>query len=59
MFDHIGSLYGSTNCGSLVAELGGSGDRERKWEENFEPKDVFAFFGVFALHKVKNGPNKA
>ena len=25
----------NTYCGSLVAGLGGSGDRERKWEEKF------------------------
>ena len=46
-FDHISSLQGSTNCGSLVARLGRSRDWQRKWEENFQPKGDFAFVGVF------------
>ena len=35
----------------VVAGLGGSGDREREWEENFQPKDVFDFL-VF-LHYIR------
>ena len=42
---------GNTNCGILASGMGGSGDRERKWEGKFLPTRAKYF--VFALNKVK------
>ena len=35
---------GTTNCSSLVAELGGSGDREGIWEEKFHRRGLKMVF---------------
>ena len=47
---------GSRNYDSLAAGLGGKGDREEMGGKNSHTR---ANKGVFALKKVKNGPNSA
>ena len=37
------------NCASLLAGLGGSEDRERKWEEKNHPQELKMVF----LHKIR------
>ena len=44
----------STNCGILAPELGGIGDRERKWEERFHQKAFRKI--VFSLIRLKMDP---
>ena len=39
----------------MVAGLGGSGDRERKWKGKIHPRELKMVF-LFALNMVKNGP---
>ena len=47
---------GSINCGILATGMGGSGDKERKWEGKVHPQGLKMLF----LHlSVINGPNRA
>ena len=39
----------------VVAGLGGSGDRERKWKGKIHPRELKMVF-LFTLNMVKNGP---
>ena len=51
-----GAGQGSRNSDILASGMGGNGDRKRKWEGKCYQQGLKLIF--FALHRVKNGPNR-